>query len=199
VSKGATNGASLKVQRETIQVAADREGWEVEWVEETVTGTGKKARPRLDAVLEALDRGEREALVVSKVDRLSRSIIAFAQIIKRSRDNDWRLIALDMGVDFSTPQGKLLGAQLISFAEYEAEIIGARTKDALRVKRAEGVKLGHPYPGIDATTQRRIRNRRSRGHTLAAIADRLNAEGVPTPSGTGRWHPSAVRAVAVRA
>jgi DNA invertase Pin-like site-specific DNA recombinase len=197
VSKGATNGASLKVQRETIQVAADREGWEVEWVEETVTGTGKKARPKLDAVLEALDRGERDALVVSKVDRLSRSIIAFAQIIKRSRDNDWRLIALDMGVDFSTPQGKLLGAQLISFAEYEAEIIGARTRDALRVKRAEGVKLGHPYPGVDATTQRRIRNRRSRGHTLAAIADRLNTEEVPTPSGTGRWHPSTVRAVAL--
>jgi DNA invertase Pin-like site-specific DNA recombinase len=197
VSKGATNGASLKVQRETIQAAAGREGWEVEWVEEEVTGTGKKSRPKLDAVLDALDRGERAALVVSKIDRLSRSIIDFAQILKRSKAQGWRLVALDMGVDFSTPQGKLLGAQLISFAEYEAEIIGARTKDALRVKKTEGVELGRPYPGVDATTQRRVRNRRSRGHTLKQIADRLNAEEVPTPSGTGRWHPSSVRAVAV--
>jgi DNA invertase Pin-like site-specific DNA recombinase len=197
VSKGATNGASLTVQRETIEAAAHREGWDVEWIEETVTGTGKKSRPKLDAALEALDRGERDALVVSKIDRLSRSIIAFAQILKRSRANEWKLVALDMGVDFSTPQGKLLGSQLISFAEYEAEIIGARTKDALRVKAAEGVKLGHPYPGADPRTRRRIRNLRSRGHALGKIAERLNKESVPTPSGSGRWHASSVRAVAL--
>jgi DNA invertase Pin-like site-specific DNA recombinase len=197
VSKGATNGASLKVQRATIQDAADRESWEVNWVEEVVTGTGKRARPELDAALDALDRGEADALVVSKIDRLSRSIIDFAGMLKRSRANGWKIIALDMGVDFGTPQGKLLGSQLISFAEYEAEIIGARTKDALRVKRGEGIELGGA--NVSAALVKRIRNLDTRGHGLSEIARRLNDDptGAPTARG-GRWHPSTVRAILAR-
>jgi DNA invertase Pin-like site-specific DNA recombinase len=196
VSKGATNGASLKVQRETIEAAADREGWSVEWVEEIVTGSGKRARPQLDAALEALDRGEAAALVVSKIDRLSRSIIAFARMLERSRSKGWKIVALDMGVDFDTPQGKLLGNQLISFAEYEREIIAARTKDALRVKRAEGVRLGGPRSeNVSAATVRRMKRQRSGGWTFQRIADKLNADGVPTARGGSEWRPSSVRAI----
>lgn len=196
VSKGATNGASLKVQRSTIEAAA-KPDWDIEWIEETVTGTGKRARPKLDAALDALDRGDADLLVVSKVDRLSRSIIAFAQILKRSRANGWSLIALDMGVDFNTPSGKLLGNQMISFAEYEAEIIGARTKDALRVKRAEGKAISRPT--VTAVVAKRIRRQHRQGWSLAKIAARLNSDAIPTARGGREWHRSTVRGVLQRA
>jgi DNA invertase Pin-like site-specific DNA recombinase len=194
ISKGATNGASLKVQRATIEAAAS-DDWQIDWVEEVITGTGKRTRPELDAALDALDRGEADALVVSKVDRLSRSIIAFAHILKRSREHGWRLIALDLGVDFSTPQGKLVGNQMISFAEYEAEIIGARTKDALRVKRAEGKAISRPT--IPADVAKRIRRQHRAGWSLAKIAAKLNADGIPTARGGSEWHRSTVRGVVV--
>lgn len=117
-------------------------------------------------------------------------------MLERSRSKGWNIVALDMGVDFDTPQGKLLGNQLISFAEYEREIIAARTKDALRVKRAEGVRLGGPRSAdLSDSTVRRIRRQRSAGWTFQRIADKLNADGVPTARGGSEWRPSSVRAI----
>jgi DNA invertase Pin-like site-specific DNA recombinase len=196
ISKGATNGASLKVQRATIEAAAKPGRWDVAWIEEVVTGTGKRARPDFEAALDALDRGEAAALVVSKIDRLSRSIIDFAQMLKRSRANGWKIIALDMGVDFSTPQGKLLANQLIAFAEYEAEIIGARTRDALRLKRSEGRAISRPT--IPAKVEKRIRRAHRRGSSLATIARTLNRDGIPTARGGQEWRRSTVRGVLQR-
>jgi DNA invertase Pin-like site-specific DNA recombinase len=159
---------------------------------ETVTGSGKRSRPQLDRALASLDRGEAAALVVSKIDRLSRSIIAFARMIERSRDNGWKLIALDMGVDFGTPQGKLLGNQLIAFAEYEREIIAARTRDVLRAKRAEGKPISRPTIAPDVVA--RIRRANRRGTSLSKIAARLDRDGIPTARG-GRWRASTVAGV----
>jgi len=64
----------------------------------------------------------------------------------------------------------------------------------LAVKRAQGLRLGRP-PTLDPATDRRICAARKRGDTVAAIAERLNADGVPTAHGGARWHPATVRAV----
>ena len=83
---------------------------------------------------------------------------------------------------------------MASAAQWERRIIGQRTKDALAIRRSQGVQLGRPR-AIPEEVRRRIRRERKRGRTLQAIADRLNADLVPTGHGGGRWHASTIHAV----
>ena len=70
---------------------------------------------------------------------------------------------------------------LATFAQFERRLIGQRTREALAVKRAQVIRLGRP-PSITPGLARRIRSLRTRGHTLQAICDRLNGDGLPTGS-----------------
>jgi DNA invertase Pin-like site-specific DNA recombinase len=148
-------------------------------------------RGGLQRALEAVEAGMAEGLVVAKLDRLSRSLLDFAALMERARKRGWNLIALDLGVDTSTPSGEMMASVLATFAQFERRLIGQRTKDALAVKRAQGVTLGRPRKMSDDTVER-IRELRRLGMSLSDIAHELNAEGVPTATGRGRWHPPGV-------
>jgi hypothetical protein len=64
------------------------------------------------------------------------------------------------------------------------------------LKRAEGVKLGRPRSAaVTASTVKRIRRQRSSGWTFQRIADKLNADGIPTARGGSEWRPSSVQAI----
>src|SRR5439155_23274781 len=133
-----------------------------------------------------VEQGEAAALVVAKLDRLSRSLLDFAGLMERARRKGWSLVALDLGVDTSTPSGEMMASVLATFAQFERRLIGQRTKDALAVKRSQGVQLGRPRE-ISAETIERVRElHASSGLSIAAIARRLNDEGVPTARG-GKW------------
>jgi hypothetical protein len=71
---------------------------------------------------------------------------------------------------------------LATFAQFEHRLIGQRTREALAVKRASGVRLGRP-PTVPESVVRRIQRQRARGDSLRAIADTLNRDGVPTAQG----------------
>ena len=81
---------------------------------------------------------------MARLERLSRSLIDFAELLRQARAGGWNVVALDLGVDLSTPQGEFLANAMASAAQWERRIIGQRTKDALAVKRAQGVRLGRP-------------------------------------------------------
>jgi DNA invertase Pin-like site-specific DNA recombinase len=83
---------------------------------------------------------------------------------------------------------------MATFAQFERRLIGQRTREALAEKRKQGVRLGRP-PAIKAALAKRIRAERDNGATLREIADRLNADGVPTPRGGREWRPSSLEAV----
>jgi DNA invertase Pin-like site-specific DNA recombinase len=85
---------------------------------------------------------------------------------------------------------------LATFAQFERRLIGQRTREALAQKKAQGVQLGRPRE-LPAKVRSRIRRRRKAGKSLAAIAEELNRDGVPTAHGGARWYPSTVRAVLV--
>jgi hypothetical protein len=104
------------------------------------------------------------------------------------------LVALDVGVDTTSPAGEMLANVLASFAQYERRIIGQRTRDALAEKRRQGVRLGRPRDLSDGLVARLVAQR-SAGDTLAQIAEMLNTEGVPTSRGGRRWYDSTVRNV----
>ncbi len=83
---------------------------------------------------------------------------------------------------------------MATFAQFERRLIGQRTKDALAVKRAQGVRLGRPRVLPDDIVQRIWRSHR-RGSSLRSIAQRLNDDAIPTAHGGTTWHPSTVKAV----
>jgi DNA invertase Pin-like site-specific DNA recombinase len=129
-----------------------------------VSGRSMEGRTGLAAALEDVESGAADALVVAKLDRLSRSLLDFAALMERSRRDGWSLVALDLGVDTSTPSGEMMANVLAAFAQFERRLIGQRTKDALAVKRAQGVRLGRRPGRLE-----RIVGERAEGRTLGRL------------------------------
>ena len=192
----ATSGLGLKAQRTLIEAECERRGWELVQVFEDAGASGKavSGRPALAKALGAVRGGEAGALVVAKLDRLSRSLLDFASLMESARKEAWALVILDLGVDTTTPSGEMIANVMATFAQFERRLIGQRTKDALAVKRREGVKLGRPVM-VDEAIVKRITRERRRGRSLRKIADGLNEEGVGTAHGGAMWHASTVKAV----
>ena len=158
-------------------------------------GTRAGSAPtRSPEALRALEAGKASALVVAKLDRLSRSMLDFSKLMAKATREHWALVALDVAVDTSTPSGEAMANMLATFAQFERRLISQRTREALAVKKAQGIRLGRP-PSIPAQLARRIVRMRAQGMTLQAICDRLNADGVPTARGGSLWRPTSLRAV----
>jgi DNA invertase Pin-like site-specific DNA recombinase len=189
----AESGLGLDAQRSTIAAAATARGWIIS-AEYTDNGRSGKDinRPALLDAMTYLDANG-GALVVAKLDRLSRSVLDFAQITARARRNGWAVVALDVDVDTTTPTGELVANITASVAQWERRIISARTSEALQAKKAAGARLGRPVT-LDPETRTRIITNYRAGVSLAEIARTLNAESVPTARG-GRWYPSTISAV----
>lgn len=154
------------------------------------------ARPGLTAALTDLDAGKGTVLLVAKLDRLSRSVHDATGLMQRAERAGWGLVAMDANVDTTTPQGAAMCQVLAVFAELERRLIGERTKAALAVKKAQGVKLGRPR-ALPAAVVERIRTAHTGGASWSAIARELTTEGVPTAQGGVRWYPATVRYVAL--
>jgi DNA invertase Pin-like site-specific DNA recombinase len=194
VEQGA-NGAGLEAQRQAIQAECARRGWTLVRIDEDVqSGKSLRRRVGLERALDGLDSHEADALVVAKLDRLSRSLADFALLVERSRKKDWEIVVLDLNVDTTTPTGEAMASMLAVFSQWERRMIGLRTKEALAVRRQQGVRLGRP-PTVDAATRMRVRRMRSRGCSFATIAEKLNEERVPTAHGGKRWYPATVRSL----
>jgi DNA invertase Pin-like site-specific DNA recombinase len=86
---------------------------------------------------------------------------------------------------------------LATFAQFERRLIGQRTKEALAVKKAQGVRLGRP-PVVQKSIVARIQRERDRGASLRAIADGLNHDQVPTAQGGKAWYAATVREILAR-
>lgn len=191
------DGAGLDAQAFAIQSAAVQRGWTVEIVQEVVSGRkGLQQRPVLAGVLARLRKGD--VLVVAKGDRLARSLMTLSRLLEDSDSRGWSLVALDLGVDTSTPAGRLAIQVIGAAAEYESRMIGARTREAMAVHKANGATFGCPRR-TDTATRQRVRDARSQGWTWQRIADALNRDDIPTPQSGATWRPSSVRAVALAA
>jgi DNA invertase Pin-like site-specific DNA recombinase len=202
--KQGERGVGLEAQEKAIRAACKQRGWKLLRIERDKLSGKTMRRPGLHRALDAVRSGDAEGVVVAKLDRLSRSVIDFAGLLREALKDGWNIVALDFGVDLSTPNGKLVAGILIQVAEWEREITAERTRDGLAVvrqrtaaqRRALGKKpVGRPV-SLDPQVRRRIRGLRTRGRSYAGIAEQLNKEGVPTAQGGKRWYAMSVRAVA---
>lgn len=190
----AASGAGIDAQRDAIQAEAIRRGWTVGWIEDRGYSAKDLRRPGVAAALDALAAGKADALVVAKLDRLSRSLLDFAGVMDLASKQAWAVIALDVQVDTTTPAGEAMVNMLATFAQFERRLISQRTKEALAVRRANGVRLGRPRAVPDHVRERIIRERLD-GATLCQISGGLNRDGVATVKAGGRWHASTVRSI----
>lgn len=189
--------AGLEAQEAAIRAEVERRGWDLVDLRHDI-GSGKSMRRRdeLGRTLRDLASGAADALVVAKLDRLSRSVLDFAGIMETASNEKWSLVVLDLGVDTTTANGELVANIMISMAQWERRIIGDRTKSALAAVKARGTHVGRKS-GVSEETLRLIRALRSSGLSWQKVADALTAEGVPTGQG-GEWHAATVRRVALR-
>lgn len=195
----AESGAGIEAQKAAIAQECDRRGLDlVRIVEEAASGKSLAKRPGLVGALNDLAEGQADVLMAAKLDRLSRSVKDFADIVDMGNRYRWSLIVLDVAVDTTTPAGEMLAGVMVQFAQFERRMIGVRTREALAVKRAQGVTLGRPVL-IEAETAERIGIMRAEGLSMGRIAETLNAEGVPTANGGAAWYASTVSRVLGRA
>ena len=184
------SGAGLDAQEAAIRAECERRGWTLTAMHREV-GSGRTTarRPLLAHAIEQLEDaspGSPQALVVAKLDRLTRSVADGARLFERSTRNGWGIVAIDLGVDTTQAAGRLVANVMVAVGEWERMVISERTKAGLAAKKAQGVKIGRPRAMPEATLAR-LRELRGQGMSLRKIADTLNDEGIAGPHG-GRWH-----------
>jgi DNA invertase Pin-like site-specific DNA recombinase len=127
-------------------------------------------------------------VVVTKLDRLTRSLLDFAELAERVP-----LVVLEQGFDMTTSHGRAMAGMLAVFAQFERELIGERTRAGLSVIRSQGRPISRPAVVDQPEVAERVAAMRASGMTLQAIADTLNRDGIPTIRGGTTWRPSSVQ------
>ncbi len=190
----AISGAGLGAQSTAITYGlAMRDATALHWdcVDEGKSGKNMQ-REGLDEALATIRRGEASGLIVSKLDRLSRSLLDFALLTATAAKEGWNIIALDVGLDLATPAGQMMAGILAVFAQFERDVISQRTKDGLAEKRAAGVRLGRPR-SLDDELLAKVVGMYGEVGNYSAVARMLNEAGC-APATTGKqWYPSTVQ------
>lgn len=144
-----------------------------------ISGT-RSSRPEFDKALDALREGD--VLVFTKLDRLGRSVKMLKAIADRVQDAGAGLRALDQSIDTTTPEGRLFFHILAAFAEWERDLIVARTIDGLEAARARGRiggrkrKLGARQGDLAREMYGEVDGTGKRKWTVQQIADELGVK-----------------------
>ena len=150
---------SLDAQRESGEAhikSQTHEGWEClpgHYDDGGFTG-GNMERPALKRLLADIEAGKIDCVVVYKVDRLSRSLLDFARMMETFEKHRVSFVSVTQQFNTATSMGRLVLNVLLSFAQFEREIISERTRDKIAAARRKGKWAGgHPILGYDVDPQ----------------------------------------------
>ncbi len=210
----ANEGVSLAAQRIKVEGYASLHDLElIEVIEDAGVSAKSLDRPGLIRALAMLANGEADALVVAKLDRLSRSVSDWDRLIVEhfGPAAGRQLMSVGDSIDTRTAAGRLVLNVLMSVAQWEREAIVERTRDAVRHKRSKGERLGTvPYGYRLADDGRTLapveselsalalmRELAADGMPYRGIAAELESRSIPTKSGSARWdHTTVMKLVA---
>jgi DNA invertase Pin-like site-specific DNA recombinase len=202
----AEQGVSLEAQEAKIRAMATVQGAEL--VDVIVDG-GESAkslnRPGLQQLMAMVNAGKVQAVIVAKLDRLTRSVKDLCGLLELFEKRKVALISVAEALDTGSAAGRLVITIMGAVSQWEREAIGERTRDALRHKRAQGQRVGNIAYGFRLAADQRhlepdpaeqsalaeIRELRRRGLALRGIASALNAAGHRTRRGT-EWRLESV-------
>jgi len=145
---GQVDGAGLDTQQERIEAFCVSQGWHLDEIFEDPGYSGAMMdRPGLGALLEAVDAGDIERVVVYRLDRLSRRLLHLKMMV----DDDLAPAGVSIAsvtepIDTATPAGRLFFNMLGSFAEFEREVIFERLDAGRRTRAQQGKKAAGALP-----------------------------------------------------
>ncbi len=192
---------SLDAQREACEayVASQRaEGWTLvpDCYDDGGYSGGTLERPGLKRLLADIEEGCVDVVVVYKIDRLSRSLMDFAKLVEAFERNNVTFVSVTQSFNTTTSMRRLTLNILLSFAQFEREVIGERIRDKFAASRKKGMWMGGYVPYgyrvenrklvIDeqkAATVRMIFERFVTTGSATVLARQLNTEGVTTRTG----------------
>lgn len=188
----ASSGVSLQAQESKLRAYALAMDLELVRVESDAGVSAKTLdRPALQRALASLSADEADALVVVKLDRLTRSVRDLADLLEQYFSADHGLISLGESVDTRTAAGRLVLNVMTSVAQWEREAIGERTSNALQHMKSQGKRVGAvPYgyelaeDGVslvpcthELAVIATAKNLRANGSSLRAISATLALQG----------------------
>lgn len=197
------DGADSGIRHDELKV--------VEWVEDAGEGAKTLRRSGLTQALGMLDAGSADALIVAKLDRLTRSVRDLSDLMDRYFNGDsFGLLSVGEQVDTRTATGRMVLNVITTISQWERERIGERVSDMPKVKAVRRERVGKPpygfevgsdgralveHPGEQGTIKR-ITKLRRQGVSYERIAEALDDEGYPARG--SRWHPTSVARIVKR-
>ena len=196
VPEGDQGNDSMRRQQQEIDAICSRKGLELlKLVRDVESRSGSDLnRPGLEYALEHLKAHDASCLVVSSLERLSPSAANLGKLVEWLDRRGARLVVVDIDLDTGTPEGRLAATALATVGGSERQTLMQRTRKGLEAARLAQRSSGQPAVSDAPALKQRIADMRAGGMTLQAIADTLNAEGVPTLRGGALWRPSSVQA-----
>ena len=141
------DGISLQLQEERLRAYAASQGWEVvERYEDAGLSGSTTDRPAFQRMMEDAKRGRFQAVLVYKLDRLTRSVRDFHELADELESKGVAIVSVTQNIDTSSPTGRLLRNILIDFANFERELIAERSTEGKRRLAAGGRYLGWEPP-----------------------------------------------------
>jgi site-specific DNA recombinase len=156
---------SLHAQREACEayVASQKaEGWLLvpDRYDDGGFSGGNLDRPALKHLLSDIDARRVDVVVVYKIDRLSRSLMDFARLVEVFDRNEVTFVSVTQSFNTTTSMGRLTLNILLSFAQFEREVIGERIRDKFAASRRKGIWMGGWAPlGYDIKNRKLIVNK----------------------------------------
>jgi len=155
---------SLDAQREACEayiLSQAGEGWTAlpQFYNDGGFSGGNLDRPGIRQLLDDVDRGRVDVIVVYKVDRLTRSLADFAKIVERLDARSVSFVSVTQQFNTTSSMGRLTLNVLLSFAQFEREVTGERIRDKIAASKAKGMWMGGGVPlGYDLKDRRLVIN-----------------------------------------
>jgi len=189
---------SLDAQRESCEahIASQRaEGWVClrDRYDDGGFSGGNLDRPALKQLIADIEDGLIDIIVVYKIDRLSRALMDFSKLVEIFDRNGVTFVSVTQSFNTTTSMGRLTLNILLSFAQFEREVIGERIRDKVAASRRKGIWMGGPVPlGYDVKDRKLVVNATeaeavqtifllfARSSSTAQVIDELHARGIQT-------------------
>lgn len=195
---------SLDAQREACEayvVSQRHEGWVIvpdRYDDGGISG-GTLERPALQRLMDDMEAGLVDIVVVYKVDRLSRSLMDFSKLVDAFEQHNVSFVSITQQFNTTSSMGRLTLNILLSFAQFEREVIGERIRDKFAASRKKGMWMGgHPPLGYDVKKRKLVVNKDEAAlirkiferfvvlGSATALVKELREEGARTKSWTTR-------------
>src|SRR5437016_856372 len=194
---------SLDAQREACEAyikSQAHEGWRLilDRYDDGAFSGASLARPDLQKLLADIGSGKIDIIVVYKVDRLTRSLADFAKLVELFDQHSVSFVSVTQSFNTTSSMGRLTLNVLLSFAQFEREVIGERVRDKIAASKRRGIWVGGPVPlgyasvnkklvvvPEDAETVRTIFTRYLALGSIGALVEDLDRRGIRTKRRAG--------------